>query len=141
VGPGQWRQTNITFADCDSAEHLAVTRIGPVLADAEERGLITSWFFIRKDQWRLRWLPASPRAADTVLQALASTGESVTWTSCVCEFETVAFGGAAGMDAACALFHADSRHLLHRLATSQPLRRTETSILLCSTLLRAAGLD
>jgi protein-L-isoaspartate(D-aspartate) O-methyltransferase len=141
VDPDQWRQTNITFADRDRAEHLAVTRIGPALADAEERGLISSWFFIRKDQWRLRWLPATPRAVGTVLQALASTGESVTWTSCVCEFETVAFGGAAGLDAACALFHADSRHLLHRLATSQPLRRTETSILLCSALMRAAGLD
>jgi protein-L-isoaspartate(D-aspartate) O-methyltransferase len=141
VQPGHWRQTNATFADRDSAERLAVTRIGPILADAEDRGLISSWFFIRKDQWRLRWLPASHSAAGTVLQALASADESMTWTSVVCELEPVAFGGAAAMDTACALFHADSRHLLRRLATSQPLRRAETSILICSTMLRAAGLD
>jgi protein-L-isoaspartate(D-aspartate) O-methyltransferase len=141
VDPGQWRQSNLTFAGHHNAEQLTVTRIGPVMADAEDRGLISSWFYIRKAQWRLRWLPASPSAAATVLQALASADESITWTSSICEFETVAFGGAAGMDTACALFHADSRHLLHRLAASQPLGRTETSILMCSTLLRAAGLD
>jgi protein-L-isoaspartate(D-aspartate) O-methyltransferase len=141
VDPDQWRQSNLTFADRRSAERLTVTLIGPLMADAEDRELISSWFFIRKEQWRLRWLPASPAAAATLLQALTSADESIIWTSSICEFETLAFGGTAGMDTACALFHADSRHLLHRLAATQPLGRAETSILMCTTLMRAAGLD
>ncbi|MEV6980952.1 thiopeptide-type bacteriocin biosynthesis protein [Sphaerisporangium sp. NPDC051017] len=139
--PGQWRQANVSFADRHDAERLAVARIGPVLRDAEEHGLVSAWFFTRKEQWRFRWLPTSPAAADTVLHALTEVGESMTWISVICEFEPVAFGGPAGMDAACKLFHADSRHLLRRLQTDPPLRQRETSILLCGVLLRGAGLD
>ncbi|GAA0981363.1 hypothetical protein GCM10009555_049350 [Acrocarpospora macrocephala] len=139
--PGQWRQANVTFPDPDDAERLAVTRIGPALRNAEEHGLVSTWFFIRKEQWRLRWLPTSPTAADRLLHALAGADESMTWTSVVCEFESLAFGGPMGLDAACTLFHADSRHLLRWLKTERPLRQRETSILLCSALLRSAGLD
>ena len=136
-----WRQASITFADPRSAERVAVTRLGPTLADAEDHGLITSWFFIRKAQWRLRWLPVSPGASATVVDALAGAGTSMTCTPSICELEEVAFGGSEGMETACALFHADSSQLLRRLAARQPLGRTETSVLLCGTLLRAAGLD
>jgi protein-L-isoaspartate(D-aspartate) O-methyltransferase len=65
----------------------------------------------------------------------------MTCTPSICELEEVAFGGSEGMETACALFHADSSQLLRRLAARQPLGRTETSVLLCGTLLRAAGLD
>ncbi|MCG5220594.1 thiopeptide-type bacteriocin biosynthesis protein [Streptosporangium sp. KLBMP 9127] len=139
--PDLWRQANVTFADRSAAEHLAASSIGPVLQNAEDHGLLSAWFFIRKAQWRFRWLPTSPAAHETVLHTLAQAGESMTWTSTVCEFEPVAFGGEAGMDVACTLFHADSRHLLRRLEADQLLGRRETSILLCSTLLRGAGLD
>ncbi|MEV6863631.1 thiopeptide-type bacteriocin biosynthesis protein [Streptosporangium subroseum] len=139
--PSRWRQTNVAFADRNDAQHLATSRIGPLLRKAEDRGLLSVWFFIRKQQWRFRWLPTSPAAAKTVLHALTNAGEAMTWTSTVCEFETVAFGGPEGMDAACTLFHADSRHLLAWLETDRPLGQRETSILLCSTLMRAAGLD
>ncbi|WP_182887417.1 thiopeptide-type bacteriocin biosynthesis protein [Microbispora sp. H10885] len=139
--PNRWRQTNVAFADRSEAQRLAVSRIGPILRDAEDRGLISAWWFIRKQQWRFRWLPAGHAEADAVLHALADAGESMRWTSTVCEFEPVAFGGPAGMDAACALFHADSRHLLHWLEADRPLGQRETSVLLGSTLMRAAGLD
>ncbi|MEU9891321.1 thiopeptide-type bacteriocin biosynthesis protein [Sphaerisporangium sp. NPDC051011] len=134
--PGPWRQANVTFAD-----RSAASRVGPILQDAEDHGLVSAWFFIRKAQWRFRWLPTSPAAADTVLHALTQADESMSWTSTVCEFEPVAFGGQAGMDVACALFHADSRHLLRWLRSDRRLSQRETSILLCSTLLRGAGLD
>lgn len=139
--PVHWRQANVTFADRGDAEHLAVARVGPVLRDAEGRGLISAWFFIRKEQWRFRWLPTSPTAADTVLHALTGAGEGMSWSPSVCELEPVAFGGPAGMDAACALFHADSHQLLRWLETGRALGRRETSILLCGALLRGAGLD
>lgn len=139
--PDQWCQANITFTNRADAERLTVTRIGPALRDAEDRGLISAWFFIRKRQWRLRWLPTSPTAAGTLLRTLTGADTSMTWTTSVCEFETLAFGGPAGMDAACTLFHADSHHLLRWLATGQPLGQRETSALLSSALLRGAGLD
>jgi protein-L-isoaspartate(D-aspartate) O-methyltransferase len=141
VQPDRWRQTNVTFADRNAAEHLATTRIAPILRNAEDHRLVTAWFFIRKQQWRFRWLPTSPAAADTVLHTLTQAGESMEWTSTVCEFEPVAFGGKASMDAACALFHTDSHHLLRGTETGRRLGQRETSILLCSTLLRAASLD
>jgi protein-L-isoaspartate(D-aspartate) O-methyltransferase len=65
----------------------------------------------------------------------------MTWTSSVCEFETTAFGGPHGLAVACDLFHADSRHILHRPTASPMSGRRETSILLCGALLRGAGLD
>lgn len=139
--PNQWRQANITFRNGDDAERLTVMRVGPKLREAKDRGLLSAWFFIRKQQWRLRWLPTSPAAADALLHTLIGCDETMSWTTSVCEFETLAFGGYAGMEAACTLFHADSHHLLQWLATDQPLGRRETSALLSSTLLRGAGLD
>lgn len=138
---GQWHQANVTFTDRDDAQRLAVTHIGPILRDAEEDRLVSAWFFIRKQQWRWRWLPTSPAAADTVLRALTGADPSMTWTMSVCEFESLAFGGPAGLDTACALFHADSHHLLDWLRTDRPLGQRETSALLSSALLRGAGLD
>ncbi|MEV6984691.1 thiopeptide-type bacteriocin biosynthesis protein [Sphaerisporangium sp. NPDC051017] len=139
--PSRWRQTNAAFTDRRNAEHTFITRIGPALIDAEDHGLLTAWFFLRKQQWRFRWLPTSPEAADTIIRMLTDADRSVTWTSVVCEFEPLAFGGPSGLSAACEFFHADSQHLLRRLATDRPLGQRETSVLLCSALLRGAGLD
>ena len=139
--PEQWRQLNVAFSSRRDAEELAVRRIGPAFLDAEDRGLVRSWFFIRKPQWRFRWLPASPADAVTALRALTPAGPGMHWTPVVCEFETTAFGGPLGLSAACDLFHADSRHILQWLGGSQPLGRRETSVLLCGSLLRGAGLD
>jgi protein-L-isoaspartate(D-aspartate) O-methyltransferase len=137
-----WDQANAAFPDRSTAGHLFATQVGPVLRQAEADGTIAAWFFLRKEQWRLRWLPASPAASATFLDTLASATPSVTWTSVVCELEPHAFGGNAAMTAACDLFHADSGHLLDHLQDpNRPIGQRETSALLCSTLLRGAGLD
>ena len=137
-----WQQANVAFPDRASAEHRFVTEVGPVLLGAEAAGLLTSWFFLRKQQWRLRWLPAGLSAADDFLAAVTRATPSLSWTSVVCELEPAAFGGEAGMTVACELFHADSRDLVRWLASPhRPLGQRETSVLLCSALLRGAGLD
>jgi protein-L-isoaspartate(D-aspartate) O-methyltransferase len=137
-----WQQADATFPDRSTAGHLFTTQVGPVLRQAEADGAIASWFFLRKEQWRLRWLPASPAANGTLLNALASATPSLTWTIVVCELEPHAFGGNAAMTVACDLFHADSRHLLDWLPDPhRPLGQREISALLCGALLRGAGLD
>ena len=68
--------------------------------------------------------------------------EITSWTSGIYEPETTAFGGPHGIRAAHLLFHHDSRHLLASAAQAAPgPGRRETSVLLCTALLRAAGLD
>ena len=102
-----WHQANVTFTDPHDAEQLAATRIAPTLLEAEHAGLISSWWFIRKRQWRIRYPAAGDTAADNVFDALRAPGPW-SWTSRVYEPETHAFGGPAGMDTAHALFHADT---------------------------------
>jgi protein-L-isoaspartate(D-aspartate) O-methyltransferase len=137
-----WQQANAAFPDRAAAERQFTSQVGPVLRDAEAGGLILSWFFLRKQQWRLRWLPASPAASAAFLTALTRDTPSLTWTSVTCEFEPLALGGNSGMTAACDLFHTDSHHLLRWLGNPlRPLGQRETSVLLCGALLRGAGLD
>lgn len=133
-----WHQANVTFTDPHDAEQLAATRIAPTLLEAEHAGLISSWWFIRKRQWRIRYLAASDTAADNVFDALRAPGPW-SWTSSVYEPETHAFGGPAGMDTAHALFHADSRHVLS--GTHDHGDRRELTILLFTAMMRTAGLD
>lgn len=146
-----WRQLNIAFQDWTSAEDAAVTHVAPLLRAAEADGLITSWFFVRKAPcWRLRYLPGADPARATAqihggLSGLRGSDRIEDVREVVYEPETRAFGGAEGMAAAHRLFHQDSRRLLDYLAESPRRLRTahrrELSILLCSNLLRAAGLD
>jgi thiopeptide-type bacteriocin biosynthesis protein len=156
--PG-WQQLNITFASPHrhAVEHAALTHLGPAITDAETQGLITSWFFIRKHPWKLRYLPADPgtsQESDTLLHTAAANmhraQHATAWCRGIYEPETHAFGGGAGMAAAHILFHADSRHIfayLPRLAGNRPIasdtcdQRRELSILLCTALMRAAGQD
>jgi len=128
-----WQQANVAFPERGTAEHRFATEVGPVLCDAEANGIIASWFFLRKQQWRLRWLPACSTTAGTFLQTLTSDTPSLTWTSVVCELEPHAFGGDAAMTIACELFHADSRHLLHWLGNdrSASARRQSCCAALC----------
>lgn len=141
----EWHQyfieyTDSTVAECSAAHHLA-----PALIRAQDAGTLTAWWYIRKEPgWRLRYQPVHPGArADDLLADLAAAGHISTWTRGIYEPETVAFGGAAAMDVAHLLFHHDSRHLLER-AAQDPIPgpgRRETTVLLFSALLRAAGLD
>lgn len=145
-----WHQINVAFGDWSAAEHTAVTRLAPLLAAAEADGL-TSWFFIRRAPcWQIRYQPAAdaPHAHTQIQRHLADLKANRhvdDVTEVIYEPEAHVLGGADGMVAAHRLFHLDSRHVLAHLAdTTQRARadhRRELSILLCGSLLRAAGQD
>jgi len=144
-----WRQANLAFPDWAEAERTAVIHLSPLLFAAESERLVASWFFIRKAPcWRVRYLPRDERAQACVLRHLSDLTRECqidAVTEVVYEPETLAFGGDDGMATAHRLFHADSRHLFTYLADtagrSGTEHRRELSILLCTTLLRASGLD
>ncbi|MBB4930702.1 thiopeptide-type bacteriocin biosynthesis protein [Lipingzhangella halophila] len=146
-----WRQLSITFTQPRTAEQHFLAHLGPAIADAETQGLITAWFFIRKHQWRMRCLPAEHASPAAVTAALRDTAHRLRdkgiarCTEAVYEPETHAFGGDEAMHTAHHLFHADSRGILTHLTSDgaghTSGRRRELSLLLCTALLRAAGLD
>jgi thiopeptide-type bacteriocin biosynthesis protein len=152
-----WHQINVQFDNHSAAERSALARLGPVLATAESTGLLTSWFFIRKQWWRFRYLPTSSATAseatrllEDAARSMRESGHASRWVHNIYEPETHAFGGAEGIAAAHHLFHADSRHIGAHLGpdgdptwtgTSDQNKRRELSILLCTALMRAAGQD
>jgi protein-L-isoaspartate(D-aspartate) O-methyltransferase len=144
---GTWPQAIIEFADRDrrTAERVAVDHLHPALAAARADGFITAWFFIRKGPcWRLRYRPTehSARAPlERLLDKLANEQHIRSWTAGIYEPEEAAFGGSAGMTVAHELFDSDSRHILDYLSRHPVLGRRELGVLLCSALIRAAGLD
>jgi thiopeptide-type bacteriocin biosynthesis protein len=143
-----WEQYYLHFSDWRAAERTAAECLAPLLEKSEQEQAITSWWFIRKHPcWRLRIQPA-PGHDQTItgLRALFDDlhvdGKLDGWWPGIYEPETAAFGGITGMAAAHDLFHADSHHVLAYAATAEPpIARRELSILLCSTLLRGAGLE
>lgn len=145
---GDWPQVVIDFPEWRTAEATAVSVLRPALTCAEENGLISRWFFIRKaPSWRVRYVPgdgsALPYFTDVLNRATAENRLSG-WRAAIYEPESVAFGGAIGMDVAHELFHRDSHHVLTYLdwpMASRPLGRRESGVLLCSVLMRAAGQD
>jgi thiopeptide-type bacteriocin biosynthesis protein len=141
----EWRQVTIAFPDPHAAEQAASTHLAPILAEANARQLITTWFYVRKGDWRLRYLTAATIDADRYL-----TGElaRLIHDRRICgavpgiyEPETHAFGGPDAMDAAHQLWHHDSHHLLTRASDREPVHRRETSIMLSAVMMRAAALD
>ncbi|MFE4059374.1 thiopeptide-type bacteriocin biosynthesis protein [Streptomyces sp. NPDC059096] len=144
-GPPAWRQVYIQFTAWDKAEQAAADHIAPILDLAQQDRMITGWWFIRKHPcWRIRLLlPAPgtqlpPTLADT-LDELAADGRIRRWWPGVYEPESAAFGGDTSMAIAHTLFHADSRAIL--TTPHGDLGRRELSLLLCATLMRAAGLE
>ncbi|MEU5900313.1 thiopeptide-type bacteriocin biosynthesis protein [Streptomyces venezuelae] len=143
-----WRQITIDFPDWDNAEHTALAHLAPRLATAQTAETIGPWFFVRKAPgWRLRYQPpGDPAAAEDhllhVLGPLQRDQHLTAVTPVIYEPETHAFGGTQAMTAAHRLFHLDSHYLLAHLSChrDRPHRR-ELAILLCTALLRAAGLD
>ncbi|ANW19636.1 thiopeptide-type bacteriocin biosynthesis protein [Streptomyces clavuligerus] len=141
-----WHQVNIAFPDWTRAEHTALAHLAPLLFAAENEGAITVWFHIRKRPcWRLRYLPSTGAhlRIGRELDALAAAGHITGWTPIVYEPEVHAFGGAEAMETAHRFFHHDSRGLLTHLRDDEAAggHRREISLLLCSTLMRAADLD
>ncbi|WP_341716566.1 thiopeptide-type bacteriocin biosynthesis protein [Micromonospora sp. FIMYZ51] len=134
-----WKQINIHYPghSRQEREHQAIPHLSQVLPDAETAGLITSWWFIRKGSWRIRYLPTPSNDHSPAPDLIA---KGIPWTSDIYEPETHAFGGPNAMDTAHTLFHHDSRHILDYLH-HHPTDRREHSLILCTTLMRAAGLD
>lgn len=143
--PGWW-QVYIRFVDWKQAEQVAADHLAPLLQQAETDGMISAWWFIRKlPCWRLRLRPGP--AGQTMIADLAATLNQFasastidTWWPGIYEAEAAAFGGAPGIDIAHNLFSADSRAILTVLNRLK-LGRRELSLLLCSTLMRAANLE
>jgi len=139
-----WRQANVAFADWSQAEAAALAHLAPLVRTAEDEGALSGWFFIRKRPcWRVRYLPAID-THDRIgqgLEALVAAGGITGWTEIVYEPEVHAFGGAQAMVSAHRLFHRDSRHLIGQLPGDAGRHRRETSLMLCSLLMRSAGLD
>ena len=138
-----WIQHNIEFPDRATAARIAAHELWPALAAAQDSGDLHGWWFVRKQPWRLRYRAADPgpAAITSLLSDLAARGQLISWATVIYEPETMAFGGAEAMTIAHDLFHHDSHHILARAAqaTAPALGQRETSALLCSVMLRAAG--
>lgn len=135
-----WHQINIAYTG-DNPRHreqAALTHLRQVIPAAEDAGLITSWWFIRKGAWRIRYLTTDTPDSSALAHQLIS--QDVAWTQDIYEPETRAFGGPDAMAAAHTLFHHDSHHLLNYLNQHRSDRR-EQSLILCTALMRAAALD
>lgn len=146
--PDHWRQVDLWCHDWLAAEQMAVTQLRPLLTEAERAGSIINWWFVRKGKsWRLRFQPADHQDGtatafiDRMAATLLARGAIHRHAEVIYEPETHAFGGATAMDVAHALFHADSYHVLHHLATANHEHRSELGLLLGSRLMRAAGQD
>ncbi|WP_243744775.1 thiopeptide-type bacteriocin biosynthesis protein [Streptomyces hainanensis] len=141
-----WWQLYLQFPDWHAAEQTAAEHLAPLLNHAEAAGDITAWWYIRKHPcWRLR-LHTQPGAhtearIGSALDDLVTAGHIERWWTGIYEPETAAFGGETSMTCAHTLFHADSRAILDLSHHTSPLGRRELSLLLCTTLIRAAGLE
>ncbi|RQX00497.1 methyltransferase, FxLD system [Micromonospora inaquosa] len=142
VSVSQWRQVNLTFVDWQTAEKYAATRLAPALTSAEDSGVITAFWFIRKTQtWRLRLLPADRQAKVYAFLADLTNDDRIRGvTEPIYRPEAYAFGGDQAMTVAHNLFHADSRHILGHLAAGGAHRR-ELGVVLATRLMCAAGLE
>ena len=147
---GQWHQIYIEFEDWADAEQAFAAHIAPLLRQAANDDVIASWWFIRKHPcWRIRVRPAPGRdAAESFLRpaldALRARGVIAGWRPGIYDAEEAAFGGPEGMAVAHELFAADSgaaASLVAGTLDGLELGRRELSVLLCSVLLRAAGLE
>ncbi|MGW3071666.1 methyltransferase, FxLD system [Kitasatospora sp. NPDC001132] len=139
-----WIQHDLTFADPGTVEQIAAHHLAPVLAHAQNSGVLEGWWYMRKKGLRLRYRAAAPAPVVTaLLDTLAEEGLVEGWATVVYEPETEAFGGPEAMEITHRLFHTDSRHLMARAAKLGPpaLGRTETFVVLVSAMLRAAGPD
>jgi thiopeptide-type bacteriocin biosynthesis protein len=151
-----WRQTTITFPSAHPNEHgpgphagdqVAFEGLATIMTDAETSRLISSWFYVRKGSWRLRYLPTTEPPDATAdgwltgqLEQLKRDGLLRGIVSGIYEPEVHAFGGPRAMDTAHQLWHHDSRHMLTRRPGRAGHDR-EISVMLCATMMRAAGLD
>ena len=147
-----WWQVYLHFTDWTKADETFTAYVLPLLQEAETAGLIGGWWYTRKHPcWRLR-LRVRPGigvkigAAEGLdrlgLHRLVADGHLVRWWPGIYEPETAAFGGEASMTAAHALFITDSREAAQlRQRGDLAVGPRELSVLLCTIMMRAAGLE
>ncbi|MFG2406092.1 thiopeptide-type bacteriocin biosynthesis protein [Streptomyces brevispora] len=142
-----WWHAYLHFTDWANADTTFATHVLPVLQDAEATGAIDGWWYTRKHPcWRLR-LRLQPEAGTKLtlgdgFDRLASDGHLQRWWPGIYEPETAAFGGPASMTAAHALFVTDSREAPQlRQRGDLAVGPRELSVLLCTIMMRAAGLE
>lgn len=139
-----WYQASLEFAAGTSLEQATADELAPRLHRLQNTRAITSWWFIRKPPGlRLRITPGTAAAPVVrILDELTSIGVLASWRRTLYEPEDAAFGSRPAMDIAHELFCADSQHIVSYLRHPQPpIGRRELSLLLCTTLFRAAGHD
>ncbi|QEU97494.1 methyltransferase [Streptomyces kanamyceticus] len=142
-----WWQFYVEFPDWTDAEQTAAVHLAPLMRDLKGSSAIAMWWFIRKHPcWRL-CLYGGPEhqvrgEIGARLDELVEAGRLHRWCPSVYEPETAAFGGGAGMMTAHRLFSEDSHHILARHGrTDVSLGRRELSVLLCTVMMQAAGLE
>ncbi|MFE9952949.1 thiopeptide-type bacteriocin biosynthesis protein [Streptomyces sp. NPDC005531] len=142
-----WWQTYLHFTDWANSDATFTTHVLPVLREAEADGTIDGWWYTRKHPcWRLRFHLRPKFGTKLTLgdgfDRLVSGGHLQRWWPGIYEAETAAFGGEASMTAAHALFVTDSREAQQlRQRGDLPVGPRELSVLLCTIMMRAAGLE
>jgi protein-L-isoaspartate(D-aspartate) O-methyltransferase len=139
-----WHQYNVVFASHEKAEQIAARHLLPALSATQADESLDLWWYIRKQPaWRFRYLAQPGSDIGPVLDQFIDQKNITSWTAGIYEPETTAFGGDDAMRAAHELFHHDSRHILARATqpTGDVLGRRENMVLMCTAMLRAAGLD
>lgn len=143
----EWWHAYLNFTDWANADRTFTTHVLPLLNAAEADGTLDGWWYTRKHPcWRLR-LHRNPQSETMThvadgLDRLVTDGHLHRWWPGIYEPETAAFGGPASMTAAHTLFVADSREIQQLpFRMGLPLGPRELSVLLCTTLMRAAGLE
>lgn len=142
-----WWQAYFSFTDWANADATFTTYVLPVLQEAEAIGTIDGWWYTRKHPcWRLR-LRLQPQIGAKLnisdgFDRLVADGHLQRWWLGIYEPETAAFGGPTSMAAAHALFITDSREAQRlRQRGDLAVGPRELSVLLCTIMMRAAGME
>lgn len=146
--PQNREQLNLWFPDWCEAERTAYSRLGPALVGAQQGGMVSQWWFVRKGAcWRIRLQIPSDQVVqartriEAVLDSWVREGALLRWAWAVYEPEVHPFGGPEGMNLAHQLFQADSHHLLMHLHDHDGRHRALLAVLRACALLRGAGQD
>lgn len=138
TSPDRWWQADLTITSHNTADLIAAL---PELLSATGR----RWWFMRKPpglRLRIETRPDDAESSHIALfQPLRATPHLADLTPTIYEAETTAFGGPAAMHQAHDLFVHDAAHIAINANCAGPLGQRELSILLITTMLRAAALE
>lgn len=143
----RWRQINLHFTNWTTAAPTFTAHVLPLLDQADAEGAIDGWWYTRKHPcWRLRLRTTAHNRRSLApfldgLDHLADQGHLHRWWPGIYEPETAAFGGKTSMTAAHTLFITDSGEIQRTRQLRLALGPRELSVLLCTTMLCAAGLE